>query len=177
MRPTRSQPNSRDVRRGHGDHGSASTELVIAMPALLLLVLAFLRPRRASTSPPVGDRDFAAPVVAVGLGVAAVLLAGLVGLAIAAVAWLASAGLRRVDRSLPYWLGGVLIAAGGVAEAVTRAGDEFSSVAGSSLVQVLSAAGVLLLVMALLDAALLDPSRRAMKSGRENLRSRGRSKK
>ena len=40
MRPTRSQPNSPDAQRGHGDHGSASTELVIAMPALLLLVLA-----------------------------------------------------------------------------------------------------------------------------------------
>lgn len=40
MPPTRSQPNSRGGSRSHGDHGSASTELVIAMPALLLLVLA-----------------------------------------------------------------------------------------------------------------------------------------
>ena len=145
--------------------------------ALLLLLLAFLRPRRGSASPPLDDRDFAAPVVAVGLGVAAVLLAGLAGLAIAVVAWLASAGLRRVDRTLPYWLGGALIVAGGVADAVTRAGDESSSVAGSPLVQVLSAAGVLLLVTALLDAAVLDPSRLAMKSGRENRRNSGRSKK
>lgn len=40
MRPTRSQPNSGGIRRCRGDRGSASTELVIAMPALLLLVLA-----------------------------------------------------------------------------------------------------------------------------------------
>jgi arabinofuranan 3-O-arabinosyltransferase len=144
---------------------------LLAVVGLLALVGAARRP---SAAPPVGERTMSPRWVAPLCLTASFVLAGFVGLAVAAaigLGWLAERRVagwwlpQRWRGGLPAWSPAALILLAGCAEAIRPSGGP-QPLAGSAGVQALCVIGICLAVFG-------SPTLRQV--GRENLRSSGRS--
>jgi arabinofuranan 3-O-arabinosyltransferase len=139
--------------------------LLLGLLAVVGLLVLVGTARRPSAAPPVGERSMPPRWATALCGTASFVLAGFVGLAVAAAAiglgWLAV----RWRGGLPAWSPAVLILLAGCAEAIRPSGGP-QPLAGSAGVQVLCVIGICL-------AVLGSPTLRQV--GREYRRSKGRS--
>lgn len=155
-----------------GVHGTVSLEfapqtgfvagLIAGVIAIVALITLGFVGRGRDEDPSAGEGRAVSWQVWTALSVAAVLLVGWPGAVIAIVLWRLAATLGRIRVALSFWLGGLLVAGAGCAEAVSRAASN-SSVAGSSWVQLVVATAVLFASSRTgtdLPAAVLRPPKR-----------------
>jgi arabinofuranan 3-O-arabinosyltransferase len=143
--------------------------IVGAVAVVLLLVLAFARRRLRSPAARLHDGQWP-NWLAIGVSVlGSFLLLSWPGLVIVALLWSLRRVTARWTRSIPPWLGGVLVIIAGCADAIGWR-LRHHLVANSAVIQVVVAIAILSVVCT--DGGLTG----APATGRDSLRSKGRSK-